>query len=309
MAVSRSSLGRGPAIVTLGGQTLFMRDSLLPKHSPVWKPVGCTHLGQIDKYKSDFVIKNTLQLFGAWQSLAVLFPSALLNPVVGTSLFGASDTPMVILAKNNDQITYPNTRVTKLIDLSLSLDNELFAATLETTSLLSNNTAPETAGAYFTRATGSYAETTFALTNFLKTRWTAVWTGKTGFTSFIGQKGFNVAWTLDLKTDVVDGYGTVDMYVGEGGLVAAMKCVPIGPTAAQADTAQNPHAVHGALLSAGAADLTMTGLAAGSVVLKGAAMVEFSTAFGIEPLRVNETAWETTRAITTGAVGAVATIS
>ena len=309
MAVTRASLGRGPAIVTIGGQTLFMRDSIMARHSPVWKPANCTHLGQIDKYKSDFVIKNTFQLFGAWQSLSVLFPSALLNPVVGTSLFGASDNAMVILAKNNDQITYANSQITKLIDLDLSLDNELFSAAVEITSLIKNSTAPETAGAYFTRATGTYAETSFALTNFLKTRWSAAWAAKTGFTSFIGQKGFKVAWTLDVKPDVVDGYGTVDMYIGEGGLVAGMKCVPIGPTAAQADTLQNVHAVHGALLSAGAADLTMTGAAAGSVVLKNAARVEFSTAFGVEPLRVNETAWETTRAITSGAVGAVAALS
>lgn len=304
---------RGAAIVTWNGATFFMRDSLIPKHSPVWKPVGCTHLGQIDKYRSDLVIKNTLQLFGLWSNLDKLFPSALMNPVVGTSLFG-TDLPMVIQAKNNDNITYPNTQLTKLSDVFLGVDEEMFAATVEFTSLISNTAlatgGPEIAGAYFTRGTATYTETSFALTNFLKTRWTAAWGTKTGYTSFIGQKGFNIAWNLDLKPSVVDGYGTVDMIIGEGGLVAAMKCVPIGPTGANADTAQAIHAANGTLLGAGGADITMTALAGShAVALKTANLVETSTAFGIEPLRVNEHTWETTRAVTTGGVGAVATLS
>lgn len=313
MALSRASLGRGPAIVTWNGGVFFMRDSLIPKHSPVWKPVGCTHLGQIDKYRSDMVIKHQLQLFGLWSNLDKLFPSALLNPVVGTSLFG-TDLPLVIQAKDGMTVTYANTQLTKLVDVFLGVDEEMFSATVEFTSLISNTAlvtgGPEIAGAYFTRASTAYAEATFALTNFLKTRWTAVWTGKTGFTSFIGEKGFHISWALDLKPHVVDGYGTVEMVIGEGGLVGTMKCVPIGPTAAQSDTAQANHAANGTLLGAGGADLTMTALAGTHVVLlKTANLVETSSAFGIEPLRVNEHTWETTRVVTSGAVAGVATVS
>ena len=313
MALTRASLGRGPAIVTWNGGTFFMRDSMVPKHSPVWKPVGCTQLGQIDKYKSDFMIKHSFQLFGLFANMDKLFPPALLNPVPGTALFG-TDTALVIQARDGSNVTYPNTQITKLTDLFLGVDNELFAANLEMTSLISNTAlasgGPEVAGAYFSRSTTSYSETTFALTNFLKTRWTAAWAAKTGFTSIVAEKGFNIAWNLDLKPHVVDGYGTVDMIIGEGGMVAACKCVPIGPTLAQGDTAQAVHSAHGTLLGAGGADLTISSFAGShSVVLKTANLVETSAAFGIEPLRVNEHTWETTRLVTTGAVAAMATVA
>jgi len=308
MGVSRASLGRGPAIVTFGGATLFTRDDLVPRHAPEWQAVASSLHGQTDKFKGDLVIKHSLTLFGHWSSLGVLFPAALLNPVVGTSLFGAADNPLVILARNGDRITYPNSQITKLADLYLGVDSELFAAAVEVTSIIKNNANPEDAGAYFVRDTGAYAETTFAMTNFKKCRFSAAWGAKTGFTSFIGQKGFSLSWALDAKPDKVDGYGTVDFYVGSGGLVGSCKAVPIGPTMAQIDTQQGVGSAHGALLSTGEADLTITGTGV-SVVLKNASMVETGTAFGIDPLRVGEVSWETTRGFAAGVVSAVATVA
>lgn len=311
MAISRAALGRGPAIVTLGGATLFMRDDMIPRHAPEWQAVKSSLHGRADKFKGDLVIKHNLVLFGLWQNVSVLFPAALLNPVVGTSIFGSTDSAMVILARNGDRVTYANSQITKLADLALDVDSELFAAAVEVTSIIANNMNPEDAGAYFTRDTATYSETTFAKTNFKKARYTAAWGSKTGFTSFIGQKGFSVAWQLDAKPDRVSGLGTVDYYIGEDGLTGGMKCVPIGPTSAQIDTAQAVNSAHGALLSAGAADLTITGAGtpALSLVLKSASITESATAFGVDPLRVNEVAWETTRGFTAGVAAAVATIS
>lgn len=308
MSVTRSQLGRGPAHVTFGGATLFTRDDLVPSHAPVWNPVSASLHGQIDKFKADLVIEIPLMLFGNWENLSVLFPSAVLNPTIGASLFSGSDSPLVIHARNQDRITYHNARLTKLAGLYLGVDAELFAAACVFTALLKDGANPEDAGAYFTRDTSAYSETSFAKTNFKKVRTTAAWSGKTGFTSFVSEKGFNVAWTLDAQPQVVDGLGTVDMYIGPGGLTGACKCVPIGPTSAQKDTAQALGSAHGALLSAGAANLAITGTVL-SVTLNNAAMVESSSAFGITPLRIGEVAWETVRGFTTGQPTAVAAIS
>jgi hypothetical protein len=308
MSISRANLGRGPAHVTIGGATLFTRDDLVPRHAPEWQPVESSMHGQTNKYKSDFTVKLALTLFGIWDNLGVLFPSALLNPVVGTSLFGTTDQAVVIHARNGDRLTYHNAQITKLGDLYLGVDSELFAAAVEVTAILKNNANPEDANSVFTRDTAAYTDAAFAMTNFKKCRWSGAWTGKTGLTSFVGQKGFNVAWQLDLQPEKPDGHGTVDMYIGKGGLVAGCKCVPIGPSMPQIDTAQNVHAAHGTLLSAGAADLTLTGTGA-SVVLKAAAMTESGTAFGVQPLRVGEVAWETTRSVAAGVASAVATVA
>ena len=319
MSVTRSQLGRGPGIVTFNGGTFFTREDILAKHGPVWEPVKSTLHGQHDKFKKDWVVKLPLTLYGLWQNLSILFPSYALNPSVSTPIFGATDIPLIILGKNGDKITYTNAGITKLADLYLGVDSELFAAAVEVTCLLGNGKNPEDASAYFVRDTGqAYSETTYANTNFKKTRFTGAWGSVSGFTSVAAQKGWHVAWNLDVKYDGMADLGTVGAYIGDGCLVAAAKCIPVGPTQAQIDTAQaigggttaSPAAgtAHGVLLSAGGADLTIAGTGI-SIVLKQAAMVESSTAFGIDPLRVGEIAWETTRLFTTGTPNAVATIS
>ena len=319
MAITRSSLGRGPAYVGWNNATFFTRDDLVPKHSPVWEPVKCSLHGQIDKAKKDLAIKIPLTLYGIWDNVSVLFPAALKNPTVGTSLFGTSDLPLTINARNGDKVTYFNAQLTKLSDLYLGADGELFAAQCEFTALLANNKNPEDASAYFVRDTGqSYAESTFANTKFYRERFAAAWTGKTAFTTIAAEKGWHIAWTLDLKPQFIADLGTVDMYIGEGGLIGGAKCIPIGPTMAQLDTAQalgggttaSPAtgSAHGTLLSAGQADLTIASTHI-SVALKYAGLTDSGNAFGIDPLRIGEVAWETTRGFSSGTAQAVTVIS
>lgn len=301
-------MGRGPAIVTYGGGTFFSRDDMVPRHAPVWKPVLTSMYGEVDKTKQDLLIRFLIRLWGAWENLSILFPSVLLNPNAGSSLFGTSDTPMTVLAKNGDQIVYANAQITKLADLYLGVDAELFAADVEITALIKNNANPEDAAAYYALTTGnSYTDSAFAKTNFKRVRFTGAWGSKTGFTTIVPQKGFQVTWTLALKPVPTDGLGTVDMTVES--LIGGVKCIPIGPTLAQLESNANAQGIaHGALLSTNAADLTLAGSGV-SVVAKNAGFMEHGYAFGIEPLRVGEAMWGTTRGFAAGVPAAVATVS
>jgi len=310
-------LGRGPAFLTFNGGTLFPVGDVMPKHGAEWEGAGSSLSGRIDKSKKNLVIKHNLKVFGLWDSttLGVLFPSWLMNPVPGASIFGTgSDLPLVYQARNNDTLTYPNTQLTKLSNLHLGVEQETFSADIELTSLIAGGANPEDAGAYFTRGTTAYAApAALVLTNYLKVRWSAAWTGKSGFASFIGQKGFDVSWSADLKAGpgtagYVEGWGQVDMTMGDDGVVGQLKCIPIGPTGAQLDTAQALAAAQGTLLSAQSAALTLTG-GSHSVAFSQMGIVESATGFGIDPLRVNETTWETTRGLTAGVLGAVAAVS
>ncbi len=320
---TRASLSRGAAFGMFNGAYLYLRGDLDTKIAPVFNPVNSSLTGQIDKTKKDLVIKNTIQVFGLMQDLPLLFPSWLVNPAVGSSVFGSSDLALEFFARNNDYVIYPNTQITKLLGLHLGVDSELYSAALELTSIIMNGANPEDASPitpgggvtlttntpYFGRGTKTFAApASLALTNFVKTRWSAAWTGKTGLTSFIGQKGFDLSWNVDLKPCEVEGWGTVDMTVSEGGVIGQCKAIPIGPTGAQIDTAQAVNSAHGGLLSASGADLTLTG-GTHSLVLKGAGLLESGTVFGIEPLRSGEALWETTRGLAAGVVSAVATIS
>src|SRR4051812_14778824 len=126
MALDRTLLTRGPAVVTYGGVSLYTNADILSRFGPVWNPVNTSMYGAIDKTLKDRVYKVNLRLWGAWENLTVLFPSYALAAQAGASIFGTSATPLVILARNGDRITYNNAQITKLANLYLGTDEDLF---------------------------------------------------------------------------------------------------------------------------------------------------------------------------------------
>ena len=311
MGILRNQLGRSPAIVQYAGATFFTRSDIVVPHAPRWVEKGSSMFGLDDRFKADLVIRIPLMLYGNWDSLAVLFPSYAMNPIPGTSLYGATagaDTPLTLLGRNNDFITYTNAQITKLADLFLGVDEELWAAAVEFTAIVGNGLNPEAAGAYFTRGTQQYNDGAFTRANYQKARFTANWNGVSGFTSIAAQKGFRVAWKLDARPLLTDSFGTIDFTVGEKTMAGSCKCIPIGPTGAQTDTQQQISTPHGQLQSAASADLIIAS-AGHTITLKNAALSSHSVAWGAEPLRVNETMWETTRGFAAGVAAAVAVIA
>lgn len=311
MSLNRNQLGRGPAVVTYNSVKFFSRDDINVRHAQVWRPVLTSMYGEVDKTKHDLAIRFPMRLWGAWENLSTIFPSYAMNPNAGTSVFGASDVTLTVLAKNGDQIVYANAQITKLSDLYLGVDSELFAADVEFTALLKNGANPEDSAAYYALTQGnSYTDSAFAKTNFKKVRFSGTWGSVTGFGAVVGQKGWNVSWNLNLRPVVVDGLGTLDMTVVD--MVATAKCIAIGPTALQLEAATTAQlTAHGSLLSANptnpAPDLTLAGSGV-SVVLKAASITEHGYAFGQEPLRIGETVWSTTRGFAAGVPAAVATV-
>lgn len=315
MALDRTLLTRGPALVTYGGASLYANADILARFGPVWSPVNTSMYGQVDKIIKDRIYKLSLRLWGAWESLSVLFPSYALAPQAGASIFGTAATPLVILARNGDQITYKNAQITKLANLYLGVDSDLFAADVEFTCIIGNSAgttmfAPETAAAYYATAIGqSYADNAFAKTNFKRVRFLGAWGALAGFTAIIPQKGFQISWELDAKPLTCDGLGTVDFTIGANTLQGSCKCIPIQPTIAQLEAQVADQGVQlGTLLSNNVADLTLTGNGGAPViVLKNAGITEHGYAFGIEPLRMGELTWMTTRGFSAGVPAAVAT--
>ena len=317
MALDRSLLARGPAIVSYGGNTFYTNADILSRFGPLWNPVSTSMYGLVDKVLTDRVYKLPLRLWGAWENLSVLFPSYAMSPQVGASIFGTSATPLVILARNGDQITYTNTQITKLANLFLGADSDLFAADVEFTCIIGNSSGstmfnPEDANAYYSTATGqAYTDAPFAKTNYKRIRFTGAWGSIAGFTSVIPQRGFQVSRELDLRPLTCDGFGTVDFTVGENVFQGSCKCVPIQPTIAELEAQVAAQGVpFGTLLSDKVADLTLTGNGGSPVVvLKNAGITEHGYAFGIEPLRQGEITWTTTRGFTAGLPDAVASVA
>jgi hypothetical protein len=300
-------------------RTLYTNADILSRFGPVWNPVRTSMYGQVDKFIKDRVYKLPLRLWGAWENLDALFPSYALAPQAGASIFGTSDTPWSILARNGDKITYQNAQITKLANLYLGVDADMFAADVELTAIIKNNANPEDSNAYYQVQTGqSYSDNAFAKTNYKRRRFTGSWGSVAGFSDdgshgpIVPQKGFQISWELDAKPLTADGLGTVDFTIGENVLQGTCKCIPILPTMAQIEAQAAAQGVAlGSLLGNLVADLTLTAAGSGApvIVLKNAALTEHSYAFGIEPLRIGELTWQTTRGFSAGTPAAVATVS
>ena len=310
--ITRASLVRGRGYVNYNGANFFCREKISIAHAPTWEKVSASMFGPVDVYKKDLVGKINLKLWGAWENLSILFPGYIMDPIPGTSVFGSTDVPLYVQGDNGDYITYTNAAVTKVSDLYLGVDSELFAADVEFTALIGNANNPEDSGAYHTRGTNAYSDATanFAKTNYKRVRFTAAWGSLTGFTTITPQKGIKCSWAADLKPVVVDGLGTRDMSIGDDGVIAQMKLIPVGPTIAQLKANSQEETRHGTLASALSADLTATGDGGHPLVtLKNAYLMDNGLVFDSVDLRVGEATWETTRGFSSGVPAIVSSVS
>jgi hypothetical protein len=92
-----------------------------------------------------------------------------------------SDLPLVVTARNGDQVTVVNAQITKLANLYLGVDSDLFAADVEFTGVLAAGANPEDSASYLTTGVSqTFTETAFAKTNFKRLRFRGVGSDGTG---------------------------------------------------------------------------------------------------------------------------------
>lgn len=297
---------------------MFARDDMRASFDATWQNLVASHQGIIDKVVTDRMIKVPLKLWGAWENVGVLFPTTLLNPIVGTRIYGTTDLPLVLTKKTpgtaGQIITIHNCQITKLANLYLGVDSDMFAADVEFTGLIKNSANPEDANSYYTVAMTDgagvphYTDTTFAKTNFSRQRYSAAW-GASPFDAFQAHKGWNVEWDLGLEPEYNANVGTVDMILQS--LIGRASCIPLGPTIAQIEARLNFQGSGnplGSLLSDGDDDLVLTGATPSAVItLKGAALTAWAPVMGAIPLLNGQCLWETTRGFTAGTGAAIAT--
>jgi hypothetical protein len=298
MAIDRALLVGGPAKVTYNSVDFYTKEDIkiIPKID--WVEVNTNLYGQVDSSQKDVIIPVPIRLWGAYENLGTIFPTSLLNPVIGTRIYGTADVPLVVQSNNLDgsgNITFPNAQITKLANLHLGVDQSMFSADVEWTALIKNNANPEDVGAYYLLSAGSFSAASFAKTNYKQQRYSAAWGAVVGFSAFQARDGWTIDWELKLVPDTVNGVGTVGMVLQ--GLVATAKCIPVGPTFNQIDSASKmTGSAMGRLMSTGSADLVITGSGV-SITLKNAGIAEFGVTYGSTPLRQGEVTWKTTFAV------------
>jgi hypothetical protein len=317
MATNRYTLTRGPGYLTYNSATtpatgagvLTFSDDAKIEYGVSNDMLTTALQGDIDETTKDLIVKLTgtpLQYPVSQSGLfSWLFPFCNGVPSVGSSPFGTSDTPVVFLANNGDQVGIYNAGVVKMPDLVLDIGKPILGA-------------PETANSYFIKSTGnSYTPPVLLQSgdSLGRQRYYGNWaagntaTGNSTFSNFQGQTGFTISH--ELKLEAVPSQGrTVDYTLLSYRAMA--KCVPIpGPNGTPSlvtffkdiDTCmllQGTGAKAGSRLSGGVCgDLIITGQNTFTGTIKNAVLRTAGFVFGGKPLRTGEIGFVGTFNLTT----------
>ena len=303
----------GPGYKTWnGGNFRFADGGLKTKFLANHREVTAEEFGRFDSVQTDRRIVTTGKIWSGWENLSLMLPSVAFTPLIGGKLFGVAGLNGVINGQDGSRLTTMNEQLTKLANLELSVEKDLWSADAEWTSLLKPGNTPDQAGSYYTYSLGnSYAAPAFDKTKFRAPILTAGWAGTltnsgTSFAAFVFRKGAMIdwKWDLDFEPCYVDGFGTVDAIIT--GFESSVKGTPL-VLEADAAAALLPAQALGVLESVNGGDLTLT-FGSNSVVSKQAFVAQNDGfAWSRKNNRIGDLTWRSTVPFTTGAPTARAT--
>lgn len=295
--INRTTIFTGPALVTFAGQTFWSKGdvTVTPKNKRF--NVETAHFGKVDERVSDKSIEVSFEPSGAFSAAlaAVLWPYAATS--VGASIYGGTDRPLVVWARDGKKLTIHNAAVTGMPDIRLGVSKTIMGA-IKFTGLLANSTDPTNAAAYYTLASATYpGDAGFAVSDIKTAAYTSAW-GTTPWDAFQTEAGWDISFGLQLKEQTVDSFGTIDMSLQ--GLTVSAKAIPVGPAESDIMAKLAPASALGNSVAALAAALNIS--ATGIYVrVYNAAIVESGFGYGAERKRIGATEWQATRTVTAGA--------
>ena len=300
MATTRQSIVRGPGSITFNSQKFFDASGITAEIDSASADISSSVAGKLDTIKTDQIGRISLTPIGSITSalLGILYPSYAQKPVLGTSLFGSTDIPLVISSMAGQKVTFKAAALTKCPDLLLSPVKTAFGG-VEFTALVANGKLPSDSKALYEVAAATYADGTPSRTGLTGVHYTATY-GSLSIPDTLD------GWTVsvDMATSPVqtDSQGTIDYTLS--GVTVTAKCTPLGLTESQILSAL-PAAKGRGVSLASTSDLVITGAGGLTVTLKNAALVTGPLNWGADTLRAGEIGF-TANIATTGELFSVA---
>jgi hypothetical protein len=228
--VNRTTLLREPGKMIFAGANLYSQGDLQITPVITTTEVATSAHGVIDRDRvTDRIFTISGVLAGAWKDLSVLF--AIMALKQGESVFGSSDTPLVIHGRRGTKITFTNGAITRPPAIVGKTGATMFGA-FEATCIISNNGDPEDEESYFSITNQAYpGDADFDPAELLTLPLSAAWGSTAPWDDFLTQEGWEITPTVRLSPVPVDGVGTVDMRVADMSVTAT--AIPVGPTLAQ----------------------------------------------------------------------------
>lgn len=309
MAISRTSILRGPAKVTYNSATFLTKgDITVDIIDETFDIVTSIH-GLASKRRANRRAEIKFTPAGEWENLAVLWPYASTLP--GASIFTGTDIPLNINSLvDGKQLQFTAAAVTTMPVITCSAVNTLIGE-VTFTALGKNNTDWTAPNSFATVSTSAYADATFSESAILTKPFSLAWGSAAGFTAFQTLDGVKVDFDLKLNPLEVDNDGIVD-YIFESLMVSAT-CKPVTASGLTMENLLTASVLDGVASAArgeslatrvNSADLVITGAGAAPVItLKQAAITKSQMRFGAQSARIGDVVFSAQRTFNSGVPG------
>ena len=298
MSIDRATIIRGPAKVTFGGETFWSKGDITLKPTVSRFEVGTSRWGNVDERFSNKSIVVSFEPSGRFDAglVAVLWPYPTVD--IGASIFGASDTPLVVHTVAGQKVTVHNAALTSMPSINLGVGKTI-QGDVEFTGLLVNNADPSDANSYYTSAAIAYdGDTGFTVADIPTLAYASAWGVTTPFDSFNTEDGWTIDFDLTMRPELVDGLGTVDMTLQE--LQVSATGIPVGPTVEDMLAKQGINATAlGSSVQANSDNLIISATGVYMAVYN-AAVVENDIGYSNDRKTIGSAEWIATRTVTAG---------
>lgn len=306
MPIARTSIIRGPAVVQFDSTSFFSKGDIELDLGLETMDIETSAHGKVDERVTERVSKVRFTPAGEFENLSVLWPYG--ATVIGTSIFGATDKPLVIHTLAGKTLTFAAAAVTKMPNLILSATKTLIGD-VEFTCLGTDNEAWTETDNLVAVASASYSDATFDPASILTQPYSAAWGATSPWDAINTFDGWSVEFDLGLEPVRTDSDGTIDMTFSALGVSAS--CQPVGITEQQAIDAlklQGAGNYRGRSLQANSNDLVISGTGV-VVTVKKAQLKTAPMGFGPRTPRVGTLMWTATRPFSLGVAGALFTVA
>ncbi len=284
MATTRQSIVRGPGTVTFNSVKIFDASGISAEVDSSTQDVESSISGKLDTIKTDQVAKVSLTPVGtvSTELLDVFYPSFVKTPVLGKSLLGATDVPLVVSSKAGTKVTFAAAALTKCPDLLLSPVKTAFGSA-EFSALLPNGKLPDDASArLYTVAAAAYADGEPSRSGLTGCHYSGTF-GELSIPDTV--EGWTVSVAMNLTPVTTDSQGTIDYTLS--GVEVTARCTPLGLSEGEILSALPVLSGRGKSL-ASTSDLVISAEGGLTVTLKNAALVTGPLNWGATALRAGE---------------------
>lgn len=318
--MTRSSIIRGPAVVTYRGANFYSKGDIETNFDLKTFEIETSAHGKVDERMDEVLPVVTLTPTGEWESTAVLFPymsnqSGAIT-TIGSEVFTASDgsagdSTLIIWTLAGVKYTFQAAAITKMPDIILASTKTLLGP-VTWTCVRKDNTPWSTANSLveIDEAAGAPSSTTtFDPAAILTQPYTCAW--QSPLATFVTKEGIIVSFDCGFDPTTIDGTGTMGMTLRNVGVMA--RCMPVGVTELNGFNAlkvQGTGAVRGRSLLAVAADFIVAPVTGSTptVTVKNAALKQSGFRFGSTVLRHGEYGFVAARAFPSGVASPLFTL-